>query len=121
MRGVDRKRQRRVVIKFARGDMIKKEVKIYEQLGRGAGIPLIFGQCIPGPSQHGFICMEEFAQDLSQFVSAQGPVSLGFACGVAGGIVSQNAPEKMELAHPHLPAGRSVVQVSFQGNNPPRY
>ncbi|KAF9642456.1 kinase-like protein [Thelephora ganbajun] len=87
VRGTDLKRQRRVVIKLARGDVIKKEAEIYKRLGRIQGIPLIFGWCIPGPSHTSFICMQEFTQDLSQLVNDKGPLSLRLACRVAGSIL----------------------------------
>lgn len=85
---MDRKRQRRVVMKFALGYVMKKEAEVYQQLKPGTGIPLIFGQRIRGPSQYGSICLEEFTHDLSQFMSTRGPMSLELACLIARRIVS---------------------------------
>ena len=85
---MDRKRQRRVVMKFALGDMMKKEAEIYQQLKPGEGIPLIFGQRMRDPSQYGFICLEEFTHDLFQFMNTRGTMSLELACLITRRIVS---------------------------------
>lgn len=102
MKGWDLKRNRRVAVKFALSNLARKETEIYEQLGHGPGIPVIYGRRIHATSTHGYFCMEEFEQDLFDVVSTDGPMSLGFACGVARTIVSWNTSTRAEpSSFPH--------------------
>lgn len=121
-RATDLKRQHCVVLKFARGDMVEKETRIYDRLEGVPGIPRIFGWCTPGPPLYGFLCMQEYPQDLSQLVLLDsGPIPMGLACMVAGCIVSWGVPAETELTILARPTASSVIQGPFQGHNSSRH
>lgn len=87
LRAIDQQRGRRVVFKFASQKMIRRELEIYEKLGKGQCIPQIFGRCNPVTSDLGYFVMEEYDTDLAEFVKTHGVLSLDTACNVAVSIL----------------------------------